>query len=494
MAQGLAGFPGRNFPWRRSSRLLAALAAFGAVERGSADGSSPEVGTVLQREQPPVLDPYHFRHLEDPDVPDPELVSDHLGALGIPAIDPRVAALRCSVAGLLRMGIEDMDLHSANFDAAAGSYSYELLGDSDIDPEDASLIRQVCVILKRVYLGLAAAAVEQGNACVTLAGGGAEDANCGGALVASVAQIRRQLSTKVEEALGQTGAQGGDAVLLAEVTNSTGSVLARHASVFVAMLSEWEASVGGIHADASVSPGGLVRLVGLAGRQLKNFADNIAQALGLNLLPRMNPDNAAFQAVVSAVSSVGWPRFVYSDLYGHRWHVLSLLLRQLAEEGGAEHPSLRVAEVGVEKGQTLLYLVSRASLPIVEYVGIDPYYSEEKPTLNEVLDGYRRNLSATISAKHGSVARLELQSSQDAVSAFEDGQFDLIFIDADHEFLPAKRDLSAWRRKVRPGGILAGHDFSMHHISVVLAVSWECGEMHTRTVNLGSDTTWWCRV
>ncbi|CAE8736657.1 unnamed protein product [Polarella glacialis] len=169
MAQGLAGFPGRNFPWRRSSRLLAALAAFGAVERGSADGSSPEVGTVLQREQPPVLDPYHFRHLEDPDVPDPELVSDHLGALGIPAIDPRVAALRCSVAGLLRMGIEDMDLHSANFDAAAGSYSYELLGDSDIDPEDASLIRQVCVILKRVYLGLAAAAVEQGNACVTLA-------------------------------------------------------------------------------------------------------------------------------------------------------------------------------------------------------------------------------------------------------------------------------------------------------------------------------------
>lgn len=39
------------------------------------------------------------------------------------------------------------------------------------------------------------------------------------------------------------------------------------------------------------------------------------------------------------------------------------------------------------------------------------------------------------------------------------GVADLIFIDADHRYSAVKKDIETWYPKVRPGGILCGHDF-----------------------------------
>lgn len=36
---------------------------------------------------------------------------------------------------------------------------------------------------------------------------------------------------------------------------------------------------------------------------------------------------------------------------------------------------------------------------------------------------------------------------------------DAVFIDADHSYESVKSDIRAWIEKVRPGGVLAGHDF-----------------------------------
>jgi hypothetical protein len=41
---------------------------------------------------------------------------------------------------------------------------------------------------------------------------------------------------------------------------------------------------------------------------------------------------------------------------------------------------------------------------------------------------------------------------------FEDESLDFVFIDADHEYESVKRDIILWRRKIKPGGILMGHD------------------------------------
>lgn len=49
--------------------------------------------------------------------------------------------------------------------------------------------------------------------------------------------------------------------------------------------------------------------------------------------------------------------------------------------------------------------------------------------------------------------------SQDVALWFRDALADLVFLDAAHTYVEVLADIKAWYPKVRPGGILAGHDF-----------------------------------
>lgn len=50
--------------------------------------------------------------------------------------------------------------------------------------------------------------------------------------------------------------------------------------------------------------------------------------------------------------------------------------------------------------------------------------------------------------------------SEDAVEDFKDGSLDFVYIDGDHSLLPVIHDLTKWSKKVRPGGMISGHDWS----------------------------------
>ena len=49
--------------------------------------------------------------------------------------------------------------------------------------------------------------------------------------------------------------------------------------------------------------------------------------------------------------------------------------------------------------------------------------------------------------------------SMDVVSQFEDNFFDFLYIDANHQDPWVTQDINAWSKKVRSGGIVAGHDY-----------------------------------
>jgi|TARA_Y100000310_G_C20673115_1_gene811378 SAM-dependent methyltransferase len=52
--------------------------------------------------------------------------------------------------------------------------------------------------------------------------------------------------------------------------------------------------------------------------------------------------------------------------------------------------------------------------------------------------------------------------SMDAVKDFEDESLDFVYIDAGHDFTSVTNDLHFWLKKVKPGGIMSGHDYARY--------------------------------
>jgi hypothetical protein len=62
-------------------------------------------------------------------------------------------------------------------------------------------------------------------------------------------------------------------------------------------------------------------------------------------------------------------------------------------------------------------------------------------------------------SKHGYRSALLRTQSLTAASLFQDGFFDFVYIDAEHDYDHVKADIAAWYPKVKPGGFLSGHDY-----------------------------------
>jgi predicted O-methyltransferase YrrM len=67
--------------------------------------------------------------------------------------------------------------------------------------------------------------------------------------------------------------------------------------------------------------------------------------------------------------------------------------------------------------------------------------------------------------------------SHEASNLFEPNSVDVIFIDAGHSYEAVKADIQAWLPKMKPNGIMAGHDFNAWH-GVNRAVTQIFGKPH----------------
>jgi predicted O-methyltransferase YrrM len=71
---------------------------------------------------------------------------------------------------------------------------------------------------------------------------------------------------------------------------------------------------------------------------------------------------------------------------------------------------------------------------------------------------------------HPDIVRIIRLPSIDAAELFADNVFDLVYIDADHSYLPLLQDIISWLPKIKDSGIISGHDFTPRWPDVCRAV------------------------
>ena len=78
------------------------------------------------------------------------------------------------------------------------------------------------------------------------------------------------------------------------------------------------------------------------------------------------------------------------------------------------------------------------------------------------------------------------KGSLEAVNEIEDNSLDFIYIDGNHNGDNPKNDISAWYKKMKPGGFMCGHDYKGYD-SVRKAVDEFCNS-HEFKLNLVGNT------
>lgn len=146
---------------------------------------------------------------------------------------------------------------------------------------------------------------------------------------------------------------------------------------------------------------------------------------------------------------------------------LGMLFRDLGFKKGAE--------IGVLAGAYSKKLVTVN--PGLKLFGIDPWLSyPEFTTAGPQSDYETLYAKAKKTVLPGTV--LVRKKSMDALADFEDNSLDFVYIDGNHEFTSEANDIHEWQKKVRPDGIVSGHDYAHYHLSSY-SHTWEVVNAYT---------------
>jgi hypothetical protein len=136
-------------------------------------------------------------------------------------------------------------------------------------------------------------------------------------------------------------------------------------------------------------------------------------------------------------------------------------------------------EVGVWTGNlsaTILEFADPAMLYLVDPWAAQPREQYDDP-MNKDQDHWD-GVHAGVASRFAGESRVKIirDFSVAAASRFPDHFFDWVYIDANHAYEAVYADLRAWAPKVKPGGLLCGHDYIepelvAHPVGVVRAVN-----------------------
>lgn len=104
-----------------------------------------------------------------------------------------------------------------------------------------------------------------------------------------------------------------------------------------------------------------------------------------------------------------------------------------------------------------LFMVDRWTEYTADQVAGDP--GARMPKIGRKI--WKAIKAQAVAAVAGYPATILKMDSVEAAGKIEDGSLDFVFIDGDHSYDGCKRDIEAWLSKVKPGGWLMGHDYTI---------------------------------
>lgn len=146
------------------------------------------------------------------------------------------------------------------------------------------------------------------------------------------------------------------------------------------------------------------------------------------------------------------------------------------------------AEIGVAEGAYALELCN--TIPGLKYYGVDPWPRDGKIKYHIQA---RYELAKKRLAPYD--ATFIKKTSMEAVKEFQNSSIDFVYIDANHQFDYVVNDIIEWTKKVKKGGIVAGHDYHVAKTCGVIEAVDAYVHAHSYRLNLtsnpGETTSWW---
>jgi len=149
---------------------------------------------------------------------------------------------------------------------------------------------------------------------------------------------------------------------------------------------------------------------------------------------------------------------------------------------------LRVLEIGSYRGESTQILLQTGFIESITCIDAweNGYDDDDAASYTAPMSRVEKQFDEHV-APYKNVTKIKGKSG-DVVGQFEDGTFDLIYIDGDHRYEGCKSDIINFLPKIKNGGVIAGHDG--HHPPIRKAIADTIGKVDQEFV----DTSWLKKV
>jgi predicted O-methyltransferase YrrM len=164
------------------------------------------------------------------------------------------------------------------------------------------------------------------------------------------------------------------------------------------------------------------------------------------------------------------------------------------------HGRRTIVEIGSWQGRSTRAMADAQPedglLYAIDYWSVTPETAEEEADyqqgerLEDVKAAFLVNLEDLIVS--GRVVPVDHDSQRGVPPCLEGAAVDLLFIDGDHRYAAVRSDIQLFTPLVRRGGVICGHDYSVHHPGVQRAVDEAYG---ARVQSISKfRSIWWVTV